>query len=70
MTTEIAEMFKEYPDIVTVKDIYGGMLPISRKLAYDLLSSGAIEHIRVGKKILIPKRCVIAYMERLLLPAN
>lgn len=40
------------------EDLYAGegrLLPISRALAYELLKSGVIPNIRLGKKYIIPK---------------
>ena len=62
------EMFKDYPDIVTAKEIYTGMLPLSRKVIYELLDNGTIQSMRAGKKILIPKQCVIDYVEKHMSP--
>ena len=54
-------MFSSYPDVVQVKDLME-MLHIGRNSAYDLLSTGKIKTIRVGRKYIIPKRSVISYI--------
>lgn len=59
--TEYNELFKEYPDVVTIKDVQT-MLGIGRNMVYNLLSSELIKAIRVGKKYIIPKRSVIDFL--------
>ena len=54
-------MFAEYPDIVTVVELQK-MLQIGRNTAYNLIKSGKIKSVSVGKKIIIPKCCVIDYL--------
>lgn len=56
-------MFKQYRDIVTVVDLQT-MLGIGRNMAYDLLQSGAIYSKRCGKRYIIPKSAVIAYLSK------
>ena len=62
---EIREMYKlmfaEYPDIVTVKDLQA-MLGISRHAAYDLLTDGSIQGLKLGNAYKIPKINVIRYV--------
>ncbi len=54
-------MFETYKDVVTVKDIQN-MLGVCKTTAYKLVTSGEIQSLRVGKKFLIPKMAVIAYL--------
>lgn len=54
-------MFSTYPDVVQVEDLME-MLHIGRNSAYDLLSTGKIKTIRIGRKYIIPKRNVISYI--------
>ncbi len=54
-------MFETYKDVVTVKDIQN-MLGVCKTTAYKLITSGEIQSLRVGKKFLIPKMAVIAYL--------
>ena len=56
-------MFDTYPDVVTVKELCH-MLQIGKNTAYDLLNSGGIPSIRIGRKRLIPKTYVIEYVDR------
>ena len=53
-------MFKEYPDILTVSQL-AEALGISKNTAYRLIRQQAIGHKRIGRKIIIPKVCLIDY---------
>lgn len=55
-------MFNNYPDVLTV-DEAAKALGISRNSVYKLVKSLTIGSIRVGKKILIPKMCLIDYIQ-------
>lgn len=55
------EMFTEYDDVVSVADV-ANMLHISKVTAYDLLKSGRIFTLRVGKRYIIPKKSVIDFL--------
>ena len=59
-------MFAEYPDLLSINDLRQ-MLNISRHLAYDLISDGYIDAIKIGNSFRIPKINVINYV---LLNAN
>ena len=54
-------LFSEYPDVVTVDDLQK-MLKIGRNSAYDILKSGLIKTIKVGKRYIIPKLSVINFL--------
>lgn len=54
-------MFTDYPDIVSVFQLQK-MLNISRQLAYELITSGSINAVKVGNSYRIPKVSVIGYM--------
>ena len=56
-------MFSDYPDVVSIAELQS-MLRIGRNTAYDLLKSGAISSIRVGKRYIIPKTSVIDFLAR------
>ena len=56
-----AEMFKDYPDIITIIDLQA-MLHIGRNTAYKLLQDNSIVSIRVGKKYIIPKASVANFV--------
>ena len=53
-------MFKEYPDILTVKQV-AQALHISENSAYRLVNSKAIGCKRIGRKIIVPKLCLVDY---------
>ena len=57
----VTVMFESYPDVVTVKELCH-MLQIGQNTAYNLLNSGCILSIRIGRKRLIPKAYVIEYI--------
>jgi len=54
-------MFNNYPDIVSVKNLME-MLHIGRSSAYALLKQGKIQHVRIGKKYIIPKKSVVGFV--------
>lgn len=60
-TEHSAEMFKDYPDIITIIDLQA-MLHIGRNVAYKLLQDNSIVSIRVGKKYIIPKASVTNFV--------
>ena len=60
-TGHSAEMFKDYPDIITIIDLQA-MLHIGRNAAYKLLKDNSIVSIRVGKKYIIPKSSVTNFI--------
>lgn len=53
-------MFKEYPDILTVEQV-AKALHISKNSAYQLIHNRSIGCKRIGRKIIVPKRCLIDY---------
>jgi len=55
------EMFKEYPDIVSVKQ-FSEMLQIGIVLAYKLVKSGKIKSRKIGRDYKIQKSAVIAFL--------
>jgi len=57
-------MFENYPDVVSVKDLCA-MLKIGKNTAYKIINDGDIQSIRIGRKILIPKAYVIAYLNKI-----
>lgn len=54
-------MFKEFPDCVGVQDLQK-MLGIKRTKTYELLKSGTIKSIKIGKDYKISKLNVVAYL--------
>ena len=59
--TNTYEYFASYPDVVSVDELQA-MLRIGRNSAYDLLRSGAIQALKIGKKYIIPKLNVVKYI--------
>ena len=54
-------IFTDFADVVKVKDLQK-MLGIGRNLAYDLVATNKIKSIKSGNLILIPKQCVIDFV--------
>lgn len=61
MTEHAYEMFYKYYDIVSVEDVME-MLHLGRVTVYNLLKSGRIHTLRVGKKYVISKKSVIDFL--------
>lgn len=55
-------MFKNYPDVVNVKELQLMLGGISKKLAYDLLRNNIIKSIKIGRQYKITKTDVILYL--------
>lgn len=56
-------MLEEYPDVLTINETIE-ILGVSRNLLYDLIHSGTLPAIRLGKKIWrINKPDLIAYLK-------
>ena len=55
-------MFKEYPDILTPKEA-ACALGISQASVYKLVRQQALGYRRVGRKIIIPKLCLIDFVQ-------
>lgn len=56
-------IFEEYQDIITVKELQK-MLKIGRTLAYELVRSGKIPSIKIGRGFRIQKEKVISYLQK------
>jgi len=54
-------MFANYPDVMNIKDIQSA-LSVSRSTAYQLISTGAIKHWKIGKSIKVPKAFLIDFI--------
>ena len=54
-------MFEDYKDVVTVSDL-AKMLNIGRNNAYELVRSGIIPNVRIGRQIRMTKQAVINYI--------
>lgn len=55
-------MLKDLPDILTVEEM-AKVLRIGINAAYALVHDGTIRTRRVGRKYLVPKKCVLDYIE-------
>lgn len=56
-------LFKDYPDILSVKQV-SEMLKIGTVLAYKLVKSGELKSRKVGRDYKIPKTAVITFLMR------
>lgn len=54
-------MFREYPDVLTVKDLQRA-LNIGHNEAYRLVKEKEISSIRIGRIYRIPKQCLLDYV--------
>jgi excisionase family DNA binding protein len=54
-------MFERFPDVLTIENLQKA-LSIGRTTAYRLISSGAINHWKIGKTIKIPKPYLLDYI--------
>jgi len=54
-------MLHDYDDILTVDELME-LLKIGKNTAYQLINSGQIKSIRIGRTHRIPKKCVIEYI--------
>ena len=54
-------MFENEPDVLTVPDVIR-LLRMGKNTVYKLIREGAISSIKQGKKIIIPKVCLVEYL--------
>lgn len=54
-------VFKEYNDVVDIDDLQK-MLKIGRSSAYDIVKTGRIKTVKIGKRYIIPKQSVIDFL--------
>ena len=59
------ELFKDYPDIVTVIQAREMLGNIGYKAMYTNLHNGSIKYFKLGKKFLIPKSAIIDYIDQI-----
>ncbi len=55
-------MFTAYPDVLTVNQV-AEALGIGKNKAYELINNKVISSRRIGRRILIPKVCLIDFIE-------
>ena len=58
-----ADLYRDIPITLTVKDLQR-YLRVSLGVAYDLVNSGQIKAITVGRQLRIPKREFIRFLEK------
>lgn len=56
-------MFENYPDIVSVKQMQE-MLQIGKNTAYNLINSGQIKVVKIGRVFKIPKKNIIQFLDK------
>ncbi|NCB74626.1 MAG: DNA-binding protein [Clostridia bacterium] len=54
-------MFKEYPDVLTVEKL-AEALGIGKNKVYELINNRVIGNKRIGRKIVVPKCCLIDHI--------
>jgi len=57
------ELLKNYDDILSVKEVQR-ILKIGKNQAYELVTSGDIQSIRIGRVYKIPKTYLLNYIMR------
>lgn len=55
-------MFNACPDVMTVKQV-ASALGIGKNSAYQLIREHKIGNRRVGRKIIVPKQCLIDFVQ-------
>ena len=54
-------MFKNEPDVLTVPDVVR-LLQFGKNTVYSLIKEGRINSIKQGKKIIVPKVCLVEFL--------
>lgn len=54
-------MLEKYKDVLSVSELLE-ILPLGKNSIYKLIKDGQIKCIRVGARIIIPKKCVIDFL--------
>jgi excisionase family DNA binding protein len=55
-------MLQNYPDVLTVKET-AAVLRLGKNKTYELINNGTIPHIKLGRKVLVPKKKVLELLE-------
>ena len=55
-------MLENYPDVLTVEELIE-ILRVGKNTTYRLLNEGKIKNLKVSNKFIIPKKCVIEFLE-------
>ena len=53
--------FPSIPDLMTVRELMDA-LSIGRTKAYELIHSGSINYMKIGRQIRIPKKSLLDYL--------
>lgn len=61
-TGKRSQLFKGYPDVLTVKDLQKA-LHIGKTAAYGLLENKRIPSFKIGRVYKIPKTALIGYVQ-------
>ena len=56
-------MLETYPDVLTVPQMQAA-LQIGKSKAYELIHSGELTYLTIGRQVRIPKPYLIEYMEK------
>lgn len=56
-------MFETYKDVLTVDEVCAA-LHIGKNSVYNLLRIGALQYIKIGRKYIIPKICLIDFINK------
>ena len=54
---------RDYGDVLDVEDVKE-ILGIGYNTTYKLLQSGEIKNFKIGRKIKIPKHCLLEYIDK------
>ena len=54
-------VLQDEPEILTVLDV-SKILRVGKNAAYELVKNGKLSSIQVGRKIIIPKACLIDFL--------
>ena len=54
-------MFKNEPDVLTVPDV-ARLLQLGKNNVYRLIKEGRLSSIKQGKKIIVPKVCLVEFL--------
>lgn len=57
------ELLKDVPNVVTVEEA-AAVLRVGRTTMYRLLRQGEIAHVKIGKKIVIPRAYLCNFIEK------
>lgn len=56
-------LFKEYPDVVNIKQMCKMLGGISIKTGYRILKENKINHFKIGRAYKIPKISILIYLK-------